>query len=177
MRAYCGVMILLAVASAGCGRIRDSRENTQGLTVAQVTAVENAVRQFAAIVAHDVTQEGPIAWNKHFSDQPAFFMAVNGKLAFPSGQAAKLAMPEVARTYKHIDLHWGDDLRVDALTPELAVMATSYDEVLDDAEGHRTTASGYFTGLAEFRDGQWQFRDAHWSVPVPEEKVIVKPAK
>jgi hypothetical protein len=93
-------------------------------------------------------------------------MAVNGRLAFPSGAAAAQAIPEIARMYKHIELRWGDDLRVDALTTELAVMATSYDEVLDYADGHREAASGYFTGLAELRNGQWQFRDAHWSAPM-----------
>jgi hypothetical protein len=143
----------------------------QTFTPAQRAAVDDGVRRFAAAVAHDVTQEGPIAWRRHFEDGPAFFMAVNGKLAFPSGQAAAQAIPEVARIYKHIELRWGDDLRVDALTPELAVMAASYDEVLDYADGHREAASGYFTGLAELRNGQWQFRDAHWSALVPPAKV------
>lgn len=176
MRVCCGVVILLAMALLGCGTVQNSAENSQPLTVAQLAGVQEGVRRFAATVAHDVTQEGPMAWNKHFSDRPAFFMAVNGKLAFSSGQDAALAMPEVARMFKRIDLRWGKDLRVDALTPGLAVMGASYDEVLDDAEGHRSTASGYFTGVAELRNGQWQFRDAHWSVPVPAEKVEVRPA-
>ena len=76
-------------------------------------------------------------------------------------------MPEIARVFKHIDLHWGNDLRVDVLTPDLAVMGASYDEVLDYADGHRENVSGYFTGLAELQNGAWRFRDAHWSAPVP----------
>jgi hypothetical protein len=170
MRVRCWMALLPAVVMLGCHGYRDSGDNVQSLTPERRATVEDGVRRFAATVAHDVTQEGPIAWRKHFAETPAFFMAVNGKLAFPSGQAAAQAMPEVARTYKHIDLHWGNDLRVDALTPELAVMATSYDEVLDDAQGNRLAASGYFTGVAELRNGQWKFRDAHWSVPVPPAK-------
>jgi hypothetical protein len=49
-------------------------------------------------------------------------MAVNGQIAFPSGAAAKQGMPEVAQLIKHIDLKWGDDLRVDPLSPQLAVV-------------------------------------------------------
>jgi hypothetical protein len=129
------------------------------------------VRRFAATVAYDVTQEGPIAWRKHFEEGPEFFMAVNGKLAFSSGQAAAQALPEVARVYKRIELRWGDDLRVDVLTPEFAVMAATYNEHVDYADGDREAARGYFTGVVEQRNGQWKFRDAHWSAPVPPAKV------
>jgi len=119
-----------------------------------------------ATVAHDVTQEGPLAWSKHFESSPAFFMAVNGQMAFPSGAAAKAGIQNVALTLKHIDLKWGDDLRVDPLTPELAVVATPWHEIKTDAAGQTIEDGGFFTGLAEFRDGRWQFRDAHWSSPV-----------
>ena len=161
------ISLLAAVASLGC---QGSFHNPPPLTAEQRAGVEDGVRRFAAVVAHDVTQDGPMAWRKHFLDKPSFFMAVNGKLAFPSGQAAAEAIPQIARLFQHIDLHWGDDLRVDALTPDLAVLATSYDEVIDYADGHRDDVSGYFTGLAELRNGQWQFRNAHWSVPAPPAK-------
>jgi len=72
----------------------------------------------------------------------------------------------VARTIKHIELRWGDDLRVDPLTPELAVVATSWHEVLVDAAGNSVKQTGFFSGTAEYRDGRWQFRNAHWSVAV-----------
>lgn len=171
MRVRRWILLLPVVGLLGCQGHRFFVDNVQTFTPARRAAVEEGVRRFAATVAHDVTQDGPIAWRKHFSDSPAFFMAVNGKLAFPSGQAAAQAIPEVARIYKHIELRWGDDLRVDALTPELAILATSYDEVLDYADGHRDAVSGYFTGLAELQNGQWRFRDAHWSAPVAPTKV------
>jgi hypothetical protein len=136
------------------------------LTPEKRAATEKSVRQFAASVAHDVSQDGPIAWQKHFSQSPSFFMAVNGKVAFPSGQAAAQALPEVARMYKHIELHWGNDLRVDVLATDLAVLGASYEELLDESDGHRTMSNGYFTGVTELLNGQWQFRDIHWSEPV-----------
>jgi len=128
-------------------------------------AVENSVREFTRDVARDVTADGPIAWSKYFENTPAFFMAVNGKMAFPSGASAMAGIPDVAKMYKHIDLTWGDDLRVDVLTPALAGIATTYHETLIDAADHRIEANGFFTGIAEFRDGRWQFRNAHWSQP------------
>jgi len=163
----CGwVLAVLALASLGCNAHVDAFHGAQALTAERRAAVEDGVRRFTGAVAHDVSQDGPIAWGKYFSDRPDFFMVVNGKMAFPSGPAAAQALPDVARAFKHIDLHWGNDLRVDVLTSDLAVMGASYDEVLDYANGHRETVTGYFTGVAELRNGAWQFRDAHWSAPV-----------
>ena len=74
----------------------------------------------------------------------------------------------LTHTIKHIDLRWGDDLRVDPLTEDLAVVASSYEETRTDTEGHRAAESGFFfTAVAEYRNGLWQFQNAHWSVSVP----------
>jgi hypothetical protein len=118
-------------------------------------------------VSHDVTQDGPVAWRKHFADTPAFFMAVNGQLAFANSADVTAKLPNVAHAIKHIELRWGNDLRVDPLTETLGVVATTWHEVILNAEGKRDEESGYFTGTVELRDGRWQFRNAHWSVAVP----------
>ena len=137
------------------------------LTTARKAAVEKEVRQFAALVARDVTQEGPSAWEKHFADDPAFFMAVDGKLQFPNRQAAREGIEAASRMLPHIELNWGDDLRVDPLTADFAQVAASWHEVTVDKDGHRMEDAGFFTGLVEKRGGQWQFRNAHWSVAAP----------
>jgi hypothetical protein len=121
------------------------------------------------MVAHDVTQQGPRAWREHFADSPAFFMAVNGSMAFADSAAATTGIQGAAQAIPHIELAWGSDLRVDPLTPELAVVATSWREVQVNPAGKRTDSSGFFTGVAEQRNGSWQFRDAHWSEAVPAE--------
>jgi len=164
MRLACA--LLLIAVFAGCNARNTGSIESQSLTAVRASAIEDGVRAFTATVAHDVTQQGPLAWNKHFENSPAFFMAVNGQLAFPSGAAAKAGIQSVALTIKHIQLKWGDDLRVDPLTPELAVVAAPWHETLTDAAGHTVEATGFFTGLAEYRDGRWQFRNAHWSSPV-----------
>ncbi|HET8922168.1 MAG TPA: hypothetical protein VFN26_04140 [Candidatus Acidoferrum sp.] len=110
MRLRHWVLLIPVVTSTVCQMRGDSAANFQSLTPARRAAIESDVRRFVLAVAHDVTQEGPLAWRTHFSDNPSFFMAVNGQLAFPNGQAAAQAIPEIARQFKHIELRWGDDL-------------------------------------------------------------------
>jgi hypothetical protein len=86
-------------------------------------------------------------------------------MAFPNSESATAGIQGLARTIKRIELKWGDDLRVDPLTPDLAVMATTWREVQMDAAGKRVDEAGFFTAIAEHREGRWQFRDVHWSWP------------
>jgi hypothetical protein len=136
------------------------------LSAADSSAVREDVRSFVESVARGVTREGPRAWSRYFDDGPAFFMAVNGQVVFSSGIAAKDGIPKVARMFRHIELNWGNDLRIDPLTRRLALVAVPWREVLTDSAGHVMNQTGLFTGIAEQRDGRWQFRDAHWSSPV-----------
>ena len=129
-------------------------------------AVDQAVRSFMQTVSHSVTQDGPVAWIKYFDESPAFFMAVNGQMAFPNASAAEEGTRKFAQTIRQIDLKWGDDLRIDPLTNEYAVVGVSWREVQVDTAGHSVTETGYFTALVEYRDGHWRFRNAHWSAPV-----------
>ena len=151
--------VLLAVYCTAC----NSREGSQGLTPGRAAQVSREVKEFAATVAHDVTQDGPAAWLKHFSEGPTFFMAVEGKLQFPDSASATAGIQEATHMMKHIELKWSD-VRVDPLTPELAGIGAGWNEVTDMADGTRVNSGGYFTGIVERRNGRWQFRNAHWSV-------------
>ena len=161
------VSLLAMVAAAGCGSHHVASSESQSMTAARATAVDQSVRAFAQLVAHDVTQEGPSAWRRHFADSPEFFMAAEGRLVFPNSASATAGIQDLPRTIQRIDLRWGDDLRVDPLTPDLAVVAASYHEVQVSPEGRRVEENGFFTGIAEHRDGRWQFRNAHWSAIPP----------
>jgi hypothetical protein len=167
MRTWQRTLLLTTLSSAVCGTPQTVSAQSHLLTPERAAAVQDGVRAFTRTVAHDVTEEGPSAWRKHFADSPSFFMAVDGHLVYPNGAAAMAAIPDLARTIKHIELRWGDDLRVDPLTADFAVVATSWHEVIVDAAGKRVEETGFFTGTAEYRDGRWQFRNAHWSVAVP----------
>jgi hypothetical protein len=161
------VLLLTTLTFAGPGTRHIALGESQPLTSARAGGVEDGVRAFMHDVAHDVTQDGPMAWRKHFADTPAFFMAVNGKIAFANSAEVTAGLPQVALAIKQIDLKWGDDLRVDPLAPDLAVVGASYHELQVRADGHHVEDNGYFTGVAQYRDGRWQFRNAHWSEPVP----------
>jgi len=163
------VATFVALALSGCCRTGTSGGESNALSPASSAQVESGVRAFMQTVAHDVTLDGPIAWRKHFAMSPAFFMAVNGSMAFADSAAATTGIQGAAQAIPHIELVWGNDLRVDPLTQELAVVATSWHEVQTNQAGKRVDSSGFFTGVAEQRDGRWQFRDAHWSEAEPPE--------
>jgi hypothetical protein len=157
--------LLLAITFLAClpsGAARHPPVVTSG----EAVAVDQAVRAFMQTVSQSVTQDGPLAWIKYFDESPAFFMAVNGQMAFPNASAAQEGTRKFAQTIRQIELKWGDDLRVDPLTNEYAVVGVSWREVQVDTAGHSVTETGYFTALVEYRDGHWQFRNAHWSAPV-----------
>jgi hypothetical protein len=158
--------LLLAVAWAACFLDAAGASPSYSVTPDGATSVQTAVRTFMQTVSHSVTQDGAMAWIKYFDASPAFFMAVNGQMAFPNPAAAQEGTRNFAQTIRHIELNWGDDLRVDPLTNEFAVVAVSWREMQVDIAGQSITETGYFTGLAEYREGHWQFRDAHWSSPV-----------
>lgn len=162
MRGVCVAVVMAMIGTTGCGKPSGPVQHVQAFTEQDKAAVENSVRQFMNSVEQDVTREGPVAWSHEFSDQPAFFMASDGVLVFPSGAAAAQGIQSLRQAIKNIELHWGEDLRVDALTPEFAVVGTSWQETRE-MQGRQVKDQGYFTGLVEQRNGKWQFRDAHWS--------------
>ena len=154
------LIVLAAAAFVACAGAAPPKR----LSTAEALTVTNSVREFAATVADGVTRRGPQAWRDYFVDSPAFFMASEGRLVFENGDAATRGVQELTRSITHIELRWGEGLRVDPLSPTLAIMAAPWHELRVDAGGHRVEENGYFTALVEFSSLGWRFRDAHWSV-------------
>jgi hypothetical protein len=94
------------------------------------------------------TQDGPIAWCSYFDTSPAFFMSVNGQLPFPTGAVAIEGTQKFVHTIRNIELK-GGDLRVDALTPELAVVGVTWREVQVDND----TPCSQIAGMNHRRSG------------------------
>jgi hypothetical protein len=163
MRVVRLLSVVGAVCSAACNRDRPTPE-ASSLTPAHAAALVDSVRAFAVAVARDVTREGPAAWQGHFARSPAFFMAAEGRVVFPTSDAATRGIEELRRVIRHIELRWEDSVRVDPLAPGLAALAAPYHEVRVDTAGKRVEEAGYFTGLVEHGADGWQLRDAHWSV-------------
>jgi ketosteroid isomerase-like protein len=120
-------------------RIAATHTSVPRSDAASSAGVAESVRAFMETVAREVTRDGPAAWRRQFADDAAFFMAAEGRLVFPSAEAAANGIDELTRVIAHIELRWGNDVRVDPLGP----------------------------GLAEHRAAGWRFRDAHWSVVGP----------
>lgn len=157
------LMLLIVLAGGACRTQPEDPRKPRFLSARRESAIDVDARAFAFDVARDVTSQGPSAWRKHFSDSPAFFMAADGNLQFPDSASASAGIDALTKTIQHIDLTWSDDLRVDALSPNMALIASPYHEVITTSSGTRVDTAGFFTGVAEFRDGHWRFRNAHWS--------------
>ena len=134
MRASPWLPVMAVVCSVTCARDRPTPE-ASSLKPAHARALVDSVRAFALAIATDVTREGPGAWQGHFARSPAFFMAAEGRVVFPSSDAATHGIEELRRVIRHIELR-----------------------------GEAVEETGYFTGLAEHGVDGWRLRDAHWSV-------------
>ena len=136
----------------------------QNLVTEQQAKVKTEVKQFADSIAVNVSKNGPIAWLKYFNDSPEFFMASDGQLVFRDHAAAQQFITgTLVKTINKINLRW-NNVRIDALTPGLAVIGAGFHEDLTDNQGKTTPYNGYFTGVAQKGDKGWQLRDAHWSL-------------
>jgi FlaG/FlaF family flagellin (archaellin) len=152
-----GAILIAGIVSA-------CNSSTQSLVTGQQAKVKTAVQQFADSIATGVTHDGPIAWLKYFDHSPAFFMASDGQLVFPDQQAAdKFITGTLVKSISKINLSW-TNLRVDALTPEMGLIAAGFHEDITDSKGNTTSYNGYFTGIAQQTNKGWQLRDAHWSI-------------
>lgn len=124
---------------------------------------EGDVRAFAAELARDLGERGPAAWADWFSEDPRFFMASDGRLAFDGRDQAEAFLADFAPRVVCLELAWSE-LRVEPVAPGLAMMAAEYDEVLLEGDGTRRTFRGYFTGLVERTPVGLRLRHAHWSM-------------
>jgi hypothetical protein len=79
--------VFVAFFCAAC----NSRGGSRGLPPERAAEVSREVQEFAAMAAHDVTQDGPAAWRKHFSDGPTFSWLWKGSCSF---QIARLLLRE-----------------------------------------------------------------------------------
>lgn len=159
--------LYLVLALASCGDQTVVREGTGPLDSAHAAAIVDSVRAFAESVANGVTTRGPVAWRTYFADDPAFFMASEGRLVFPNSDSAGRAIGTLTQLIATIELRWGEPLRIDPLSPGVAVLATPYHELRVDRHGQSVEEDGFLTAILEHHPAGWQFRNAHWSVVVP----------
>jgi hypothetical protein len=137
--------------------------NNSTLTDSQSQEVRDSVLNLAGLTAKGVSTEGPVAWLDYFENSPGFFMANDGNLALPNYQTANTFIKNtVVKVMPKITLKWSA-IRVDPLTPQIAVMAARFHEDVTDPAGKITPYNGYFTALVHKTEKGWKFRDEHWS--------------
>jgi hypothetical protein len=158
MRAIWPAMFAGLFACAGCAK--SGSQSASGENTVQ------GVSSMAAAISRDLHTDGPNAWLRYFGRSPGFFMASDGRLAFPSNDSATAFVHAFAKSVRRIELHWGA-LRVDSLAPGVAQLAAPFDEVVVDTAGREAKFSGYFTGVAVRADSGWTLRNAHWSIVHP----------
>jgi hypothetical protein len=156
--------IIVTAAAVGCGGQHASSVDFEPVPPARAAEMEASVRAFAQAVADDVSHGGPAGWRAHFADSPAFFMAADGELVFPTIEAATSAVDNLTRNTRRIVFRWGEPMRVDPVAAGIAMLAGPYSETRIDIDGRRIEESGYFTALVEHRNDRWRLRNVHWSM-------------
>lgn len=160
MKPYHTVLPVLAFISVLLFSCQGSKTS---LSEDQSRAVKDSVLKLANMTAKGISTKGPIAWLDYFEDSAGFFMANDGSIQLPDYKTANsFIKTTLVKAISKITLKWSA-IRVDPLTPEIAVMAAGYHEDITDASGKTTPYDGYFTAVVHKTAAGWKFRDEHWS--------------
>ena len=156
-----GLLIVLFFAS--CSNSSNNNTSLSANKPVDTESVQKAVRKMAADIANDLSVTGPTAWLNYFEQTPGFFMANNGQRVFANNDSATHFVKEVlAVNIMKISLKW-NNVYVDSLSPTLAIMSASFDEVLIDKNNQNIKQGGYFTGTVEKTADGWKLHNLHWS--------------
>jgi hypothetical protein len=137
---------------------------SSSISTKQAEVVKDSVNTMMKFIAKDITASGTSAWLKYFENTPAFFMASDGNLVFPSHDLAEYYINKnIKKSISKIGLQWGD-IKIDPLTANYANIAATFHEEITDASGTSVPLNGFFTGIAHQNDAGWQLHNAHWSV-------------
>ncbi len=126
-------------------------------------SLQQGVRALVDQIPEDLAHDGPRGWLRHFLRSPAFYMASNGRVVFPSNAVADSAIGAMALTTRSMELHWLDP-RIDSLAPDLAAVASAFTERITDSAGRVQAFEGFLTAIAVPVDSGWQLQSLHWSL-------------
>lgn len=121
------------------------------------TTVEEAVRQTAW--EHLRAGDADAALSHY---EPDALVASDGVLS-PSFDAFARQAREFYRTLQEVHLAVWDDMHVEVLSDQLAVLTATFRWSSTDTAGVRTDLKGVWTGVFVRRQGQWRIRMRHES--------------
>lgn len=160
MKTY-NVLAITFLFLSACQQVDNG--NKAAATNSKPESVKTEVLKMSNNIAHDLSVGGPEQWLNYFEQTPGFFMANEGQLAFANNDSATHFVKEVlAKNIMKVNLTWSN-IRVDSLSPTLAVMAAHFHESLIDKANNTIPADGYFTGTVEKTADGWKLRNLHWS--------------
>jgi hypothetical protein len=140
------------------------KQNTPAVRTNESSSVKDTVLKLAYLTAKDVSAKGPIAWLNYFEDSPDFLMVSDGIVMFTSYDAASKYIKNTSvKLLTQTDLKWSA-IRIDPLSPQIALMGAKFHEDLTDTSGRVTPYDGYFTATAHQTPKGWKYRNVHWSM-------------
>jgi hypothetical protein len=149
-----------------------SCKNNSQLTIEERKLVTDSVTRMSANISNDVSAKGPAAWLNYFENDPGFFMASGGMVAFRNyAVAKKYTLDTVSKNFKKISLELAN-MKVDPLTVNYASIGADFYEDIVMANGQSLSVGGYLTATAHFDGSKWRLRNLNWAIKPPE-----KPAK
>jgi hypothetical protein len=155
-----GVVVLVGGLIAAC------TPAAPPFTPAQRAAVEDSVREVTARLAAEISAHGYRAFVPVMDSAPGYVWAYNGFLPFTSFDSMAAWARSGPEPASPETFAW-DSVRIEALAPGIATVATTYVESLPDSAGRPKTEKGAFTAVALHRADGWKFTDAHTSTLPP----------
>src|ERR1700744_3004480 len=94
-------LVVMAICVSSC------KNNEHQPSSIEDSEVAKGVSKMADNIARDISTKGPIAWLDYFEDNPGFFMASNGALAFKDYASGRTFIREtLVPNFKSINLKW-----------------------------------------------------------------------
>jgi hypothetical protein len=148
------LLLFISSCSNNSGSSKQQRESD----------VKESVQRMMVSISTDISDEGPVAWLKHFENSPGFFMASDGLLVFQNiDSASGFINNTLLKRIKKIKLNW-NNIRIDSLSVSLAGIGADFHEDIIDTTGNILPVDGYFTAIAHQSSQGWRLRDLHWSI-------------
>ena len=158
--------LVLASGLGACGALAPVPSGPSDAPApARRAALVVEVTDFMNALPKRLGRDGPAAWLDHFAEDDRFSMASDGAVAFADRDEAAAMLADFAPTIATMELVW-EQLRVDILSEDVALVVTPYRERLVTTAGEELSFAGCFSGVAVRTPVGWRLLHLHWSSPV-----------
>lgn len=157
---------MVVVVLAGLTITACAPEPDRPLDATGERAVRDSVSRLMASIPVGLASDGPSAWLRFLEPGPSFFMASDGRVAFPGIDSAQVFLKTFSSTVGAMELVW-EGIRIEPLGSGLATVGAAYHESITDTAGVTVSFDGFMTAVARRGPDGWRLQSLHWSSPVP----------